>query len=426
MPESLRRQESGLILLNLAVMAGIAVAHALFAPALGAPSRLFFLVLFGRMALQVAELAWLQEDRTERALAAYSRFAIGLNLLFAFLLSQLGGLEDSHYVVLMIVPVLAAAFRYRPAGIALVLGAATGLTFLQLWLYFRAHGPVKATEYFEAANVVLIYVVVALVVSLLGRQVRSDQAALEASLRELRETRDLLVREEKLAAVGRLASGIAHEIRNPVAMILSSIAMGRGGGGLPREELDGIVEQEARRLERLTSDFLLYARQKPPERRPAELAAVLEYVAGLARARAAEAGVSLEVSCPEGLAADLDPFQIHQALLNLLLNALDATPAGGTVRLGAGPGEEEVRIFVEDSGGPIPPAAAERIFEPFFTTKPAGTGLGLAIGRSLARAHGGDIALAANEPGRVRFELTLPEGPALSLPEPREAAWRAS
>ena len=359
-----------------------------------------------------------QTVRQGSTLAVYAHASILLNLFFAFALSRLGGFQDSHYVVLMVVPVLAAAFRYRPVGVALVTAAAVALTFLEIWLYFRARsGPAGATEAFEAANVALIYVVVALVVAVLARQGRADQAALEANLEELRQTRDRLTAEEKLAAVGRLASGIAHEIRNPVSMILSSVAMSRSGGGLPREELDAIVTQEAERLERLTSDFLRYACERPPARRPTALPVALGYVAGLVQARCAEAGVELVVGCDPELAASVDSFQIHQALLNLILNAVDATPRGGTVRLQAQAAGVDVGLAVENSGAAIPEAAVARLFEPFFSTKPAGTGLGLAIEPQHRPRPRRRLGLAVNSAGRVRFDLTLP-GARCAVPDP--------
>ena len=107
------------------------------------------------------------------------------------------------------------------------------------------------------------------------------------------------------------------------------------------------------------------------------------------------------------LAATVDRGQIERALLNLLLNAVEATPAGGRIALRARANGPAGVLEVENSGDPIPPDALSRIFEPFFTTKRHGTGLGLAIAKNVARGHGGDLRVAANEPGRVTFALTL-------------------
>jgi signal transduction histidine kinase len=104
---------------------------------------------------------------------------------------------------------------------------------------------------------------------------------------------------------------------------------------------------------------------------------------------------------------DIDAPQMEGALLNLVLNAIDATPSGGTVRLNASVAGELLKIDVEDSGPAIPETALPQIFEPFFTTKPAGTGLGLAIARSAAIAHGGDLHLSRNRDGCVMFSMML-------------------
>lgn len=409
-PEHLRRQEVALIQLNLGVLAGIVLVHVLFSPVLGTPPPSFFVVLISRFVMQALELIWLHglERGATRILRLYAHASIVGNLGFAFLLSWLAGLPDSHYVVLTVVPVLAAAFRYRAWAIATVVGAAGGITLAEVALLPR-HGN-EASEYFEAASVVLVYAVIATVVALLARSLREERAIAERHLAELEATRDQLVREERLGAVGRLAGALAHEIRNPVAMIVSSLAMARGGGSaaLERHELDAIVEHEASRLERLTADFLAFSRQPTVARQATSLATTLGYVAGLAHAKLAQAGLALTVDCPPDLEARLDPFQIHQALLNLLLNAIAAAPPGSTIGLSAGTAGRRLRIAVENAGQPIADADRERIFEPFVSSRPEGSGLGLAITRNIARAHGGDVALENNQAGRVRFALDLP------------------
>lgn len=418
-PDSIRRQETGLILLNVTVLAGIALVHVLFAPRFGTPPRLFFLVLMGRILLQTIELIVVQSDReiVRRSLPTYAHASIWINLLFALLLSRLADFQDSHYVVLMVIPIVAAAFRYPLAGVAFVVLSAASATFLEVWLYRREHPEVGMTEYLEAASMALMYVVVALVVSMLARQLRAEQRAVERSLIELERTRDRLVEEKKLAAVGRLASAIAHEIRNPVGLIVSSLALSRQGGegSLTREELDGILQTESARLERLTTDFLTYARSKPPQKQRTDVGTALAYIADLGKARAAGTGVLVRVDAPPALTADLDEFQTQQALLNLLVNALDVSPSGSTVVLGArrdGGGEAAVTLFVENAGPPISADLRERVFEPFFTTKRSGSGLGLAIARRIAQEHGGDLTLEVNEPGCVRFAFTVPDLPA--------------
>jgi signal transduction histidine kinase len=194
-------------------------------------------------------------------------------------------------------------------------------------------------------------------------------------------------------------------------MIASSLEMAAQDSTPPqtRAEMSDIARQEAARLTTLTNDFLAYARGKPLELQDVPLEDVTGYVASLVRARAMEAGISLAQSAAPGLRARLDPFQLHHAMLNLVTNAFDATSAGGTVTIGAAAFNAGVfDLFVEEMAEPIPPEVVAKLFEPFFTTKTQGTGLGLPIARRIAQAHGGELLLTRNEPGRVRFTLRLP------------------
>lgn len=406
---SLLRADVILGLLNLAVLAALLLVHTLFISLLGPPSRFLVLALATRFLLLLAELFWLQKQ-TAPPTAKYLHYSLWTNIGFAFLASILGGAADSHYSVLMVLPIIAAAARLRLASTLGIVGVAAGLTFLEVWLYFRHHPPGDSSEYFEAATVSLIFLVVALVVWALVRSLKAEEEKLRESLTEQQRLQEKLVTEEKLAAIGRLASAIAHEIRNPVAMISSSLVMGRRSQEVAtKEEMFAIAEQEAARLESFTTDFLNYAHGKEPARKTTNVAATLGYVASLVKARAEEAQITIAVACDEALQAQFDDFQIQQALLNLVTNALDATPTGGKILLGARlDATDSVQIFVENSGAAIPADAAARVFEPFFTTKKQGTGLGLPIVRNIAQAHQGTVALTVNEPGRVRFTLTLP------------------
>ncbi|MFL5404824.1 MAG: ATP-binding protein, partial [Myxococcales bacterium] len=322
-------------------------------------------------------------------------------VLFAALVSHRGSGQEHLYTILMGIPVIAAAVRLGLPGLGAVLATTVALTIGQLWMARPAQGSTKLLESFEATTVSLIFLVVAAVVRLLATQLQRRES-------ELRRNRDRLVREEKLAAVGRVASAIAHEVRNPVSMIASAVGMVRRPDTSEelRVELLDIVGHESVRLERLTQDFLAYARQRAPQPRETFLPDAVGLVAGLVRPRAIELGVALETGSEEAPAA-LDPFQVQQALLNLVRNALEATGRGGTVSLSARRENGFAVFAVENSGSAIPDDLVSRLGEPFFTTKPEGTGLGLAIARSIANAHGGDLTLANNAPGRVRFELRL-------------------
>lgn len=418
-PELLQRQETVLVVLNLTVLAGIATVYLIFGGVgmAGPPGRAFFTVLMTWFLVQALALVWLVgHDGATRGvpLLAWVSLSIWLNLAFSFALALSGGMEDTHTVVLLVIPVIAAAFRYTGIGIVLVVATAVSVTYLQLLLYYRHQTALATTEYFEATNAVMVYIVVAIVVASLVGHLRRDAQRLHASFVELEAARDRLVREEKLAAVGRLAGAIAHEVRNPVAMIVSALRLANDEtvDATKRLEWFAVASDEARRLETVTQDFLTYARQKEPDRRPTSLATAAGYVAGLARAREAASGVKLSVECPADATVHVDAFQLYGALLNLLVNAFDATPAGGEIMLGASaePGGG-ARMWVENSGPAIPADVVPRLFEPFFTTRSQGTGLGLAIARTTARAHGGDVELTTNADGHVRFTLWIAAAP---------------
>jgi two-component system sensor histidine kinase PilS (NtrC family) len=217
------------------------------------------------------------------------------------------------------------------------------------------------------------------------------------------EMEEQLVRSERLAAVGRLAAGLAHEIRNPLASLSGSIELLEAE--LPQLKADArrlfrIVHRETERLNRLLTEFLHFARPEPRKRERMALAECLRELAELLKA--ARCGpVAVELDVPESLAVLGDPDRLRQVFWNLLLNAAEAEPADGRVRVRAEPLEAsgEVAITVEDRGKGIPESMRSQVFDPFFTTKPHGTGLGLATVHRIVEAHRGRIQISS-EPGK--------------------------
>jgi signal transduction histidine kinase len=410
-----RRENVVLILMNLGVMLGLLGLHLIFRPVLGVISAGSALALAARFLMQLGELAMLARPTAElerRGTEAYAAITVFTHVAFASILSLLSPGQESHYVVLLVIPVIAAAFWFRLTGLILTVAVATGLTVFQVWVPVGVLPQGRLVEYFEATTVALIFILVAIVVRLLARQLWDREDTLHHSLSHLADAREQLVKEERLAAIGKLSFAIAHEIRNPVTMIAcSATAASRPEASEEtRAECLGIIAQESGRLERLAGDFLSYARHRPLEIRCVTLATTLGAAGGLARQRAEEAGIELTLDLVEETSGELDPFQIQQALLNLLMNALDATPSGGHIRMGGNTEGGRLRLWVENSGAALPPAVVEHLGEPFVSTKPLGTGLGLAITRSIARAHGGDLVLEENHQGQVRLALNLPAG----------------
>ncbi|MCE9563990.1 MAG: hypothetical protein K8U57_18260 [Planctomycetes bacterium] len=224
------------------------------------------------------------------------------------------------------------------------------------------------------------------------------------------QERDLL-RAEQLAAVGQLAAGVAHEIRNPltgIKFLVEGALRPANSAPLSTEDLQ-LIRQEIVRIERTIQGLLNFARTPPPNRHRQDLRDLVAEAAGVARGRAEAKPVALRVQRPQDpIPAAVDHDQMISLLTNLLFNAIDAAPPGGEVGVQIVPGDAGILVEVTDTGPGIDPAITNRLFTPFATTKPTGTGLGLTVARQVAKDHGGTLT-AANRPlGGACFTLTLP------------------
>jgi len=406
-----QRQESIFIILNLVLLTVLLFLHWRFTSFWGNPSQPLVIATASVFFLKSLELIWVQRLKRPLqpiTLVVLTWTSILINLGLAILLAVLTDHEDSPYFVLMAVAILEAAFRLELTTVLAVITVADLSLFFVVWRYFEKHPPLDIGEYFEAGTTSLMFAIVGVVVWRLVRDLRQKETRLANNVLELERTREKLLQEERLSAVGRLSSAIAHEIRNPVAMITSSIATAKQLSGAEREEMFEIASAEAARLVRLTTEFLDYARPRTPDLAPTSVADTLAYIADASRAHASQKGLQIEAKVSDALEVEADAGQLQQALMDLVLNALDAASADSSITLTAHCMDHRVCIDIENVGDPIPPPALGRIFEPFFTTKPHGTGLGLAIARNIARAHGGDLVIAANGPQRICFSLILP------------------
>ncbi len=213
---------------------------------------------------------------------------------------------------------------------------------------------------------------------------------------------------EKLASLGELSAGLAHEIRNPLG-IIKNAAEGLLNKERGREEqmfLLNIIVQESKRLNKLVTDFLQFARPRPPEKVRASLKELVEEVVFSLEGEAKERGVSFRLSL-EDVVLSLDRDQMRQVLLNLIFNALEAMPQGGGISIVLSEGGEVACLRIEDTGVGIPQEYLDRIFDPFFTTKEKGTGLGLALAYRIVEAHGGTIGVESGQ-GGTTFTVRLP------------------
>jgi two-component system, NtrC family, sensor histidine kinase HydH len=240
--------------------------------------------------------------------------------------------------------------------------------------------------------------------------------------------RDAL-RAEQLAALGQLAAGLAHELRNPLmAMkILVQSAAARGDGAGLRGRGLAVMEEEITRLERLTSTLLDYARPPRPEKRALDLGPLVEETLDLVSGQAGRKDVRLSCDLPgRPVWIEADPGQLRQVVLNLLLNALDAAPEGGEVRVrieGGSPsaGGDWLALRVEDDGPGLPTGEAPDLFAPFVSTKETGVGLGLPICKRIVEDHGGAVGAANRPGGGAVFTVRLPRRPTPAA-EPAPAA----
>jgi len=220
-----------------------------------------------------------------------------------------------------------------------------------------------------------------------------------------------IMQAEKMAAIGELAAGIAHEIRNPLGIITGSAETVRKHKDQKiREEMTNYILEESQRINGLISTFLDFGRPKEPKLVSCDLREVLEKTLLLLSPQAKTLGVEIKREIPQKLLqVSIDPDQMRQAFTNLGVNALEAMPHGGVLKvmvLENARGRVVVRF--SDSGKGIPKEVQPKIFEPFFTTKEGGTGLGLSIAHRIITQHGGDISVEGEEEKGSNFTITLP------------------
>ena len=234
----------------------------------------------------------------------------------------------------------------------------------------------------------------------------------------LRDAQERLLRQERLAALGQLAGGVGHELRNPLGVITNAIYY------LKKVQLDvsqkvaeylDLIDNNAQDAARIVSDLLDFARVKPADR---VSVSIDEFVKPVISKQPPPDGIQLVVDIPSDLApVYVDALQIQQVISNLVSNAYQAMPAGGVVTVSAEQvlGDEkeldadnQIKITIADNGSGIPPENLEKIFEPLFTTRTSGIGLGLAISKSLVQVNGGQIEVKSQVGESSVFTLKLP------------------
>lgn len=263
----------------------------------------------------------------------------------------------------------------------------------------------------------------------LQEQVQAVSAQIRQAAEELQRTRREAIRADRLAAVGQLAAGVAHELRNPltsVKLLVQAATQRRPARPLDDEQLH-VLQQEITRMENTIQGLLDFARPAQLRRVVHDLRQTVARALHLVDGRAKQQRVALVRQFPDHpLLVEGDPEQLHQVFVNLALNAIEAMAQGGTlhVRLAEDPAGRHCRVILADTGTGIPPAILPRLFEPFVTSKERGTGLGLAISLRIVQEHGGQLRGANRPEGGAEFLVEVPRaacpagaGPANPVPE---------
>jgi signal transduction histidine kinase len=258
------------------------------------------------------------------------------------------------------------------------------------------------------------------IAGLLAERERKQRISLEETKRELEQVYgelqqniDRLKKAERLHAAGQLSASLAHEIRNPLAGISGAAGIlkrGHASSDKMRDCLE-IIDKESLRLNKLLTNFLVFARPRAPRFQPTDFRAVIQSVTSLAAHAQSFASVTTTLDVPDELPeVRCDPELMKQVLLNVLINATEATAAGGMVAVSVRCNGSRLLVSVRDEGCGIAAEKEEQIFDPFFTTKENGTGLGLSIASKILEQHGGALLAQRNSDRGMTFTIELPVG----------------
>ncbi len=318
------------------------------------------------------------------------------------------------------IPIVLGAFNFGLKG-ALSASVFASLVYIPHAFTNVAH--MDPANSVEKLLEILLYNVVAIITGVLAARERTERERqqgiaerLRATLEEKEVLEGQLVRSGRLQALGELTAGLAHEIRNPLASIKGSAQAiaDEVAPDSPRQKLVTIQKRELERLQSILDRFLSFARPSATVMDSVVLCDVAHHVVSLTEAQARKLGITIE-SVPQSLWLKVkgDREQLAQVVLNLLLNALDVTPAMGTVTLACFEGKRHGRSFgclcVDDEGPGIPQELRQQIFNPFFTTKEGCSGLGLSIAARIMDQHDGYLEVASPGPrGGGRFTIWVP------------------
>jgi signal transduction histidine kinase len=349
--------------------------------------------------------------------------SLGLKIALSYLLVGFSHSAESYYYQIFLIPVVSAATTFE-LGAVIAVTAIVGLAYFSFLLPFiRDYDrfPLPPDQISLMSLRVAFFAIVAFLVYEQARakrlqMARTEEAAakLAASNQSLREAQVSLRRSERLAALGQLTAGLAHELRNPLGTMKASaeMLMRESVRESPevRAEMAGYIGSEVNRMNSLITSFLNFARPLQIHPAEADLCVVVNEVIRQQADLAQERQVRLVARQESARQFCFDADLLTVALANLVQNAIQASVAGQEVEVRTERSGSDVKIWVTDQGHGIPPQHLENIFNPFFTTKPQGVGLGLPIVAKIVDEHQGRIQVFS-DPGRgTKFEIVLPAG----------------
>ncbi|NPV92810.1 MAG: DUF4118 domain-containing protein [Firmicutes bacterium] len=302
-------------------------------------------------------------------------------------------------------PIILSAYKYGLRG-GLVASIISSVMYApHLLLYMGTPGILMVNQLME----ILLFIAVGTITGVMSGLEQKQKQQLRDQLQQLRRMEEEVRVADRLGAVGQLASGVAHEIRNPIGIIGAAAQIAREEAGDNRTVQDSlkIILKEVDRANQVVSGLLDFSRPSRMEFSSVDIGEVANEAMQLTMQYAAQHGIALKVIIPKQrplVVADRE--KLKQAIINLVFNAVQSSKAGGTIQVALKEAASEddptaagVSIEISDEGSGIPPEMLSRVFDPFFTTRDKGTGLGLAIVHRIVRDHGGQIRIES-EPGR--------------------------
>ncbi|NOY78026.1 MAG: sensor histidine kinase [Calditrichaeota bacterium] len=326
------------------------------------------------------------------------------------------------YKTLYFIPIILAAFWYDLAG-ALTTSLIISLVYLP-HVIFQWGGSFS----FNSSRIlmILLYNIIALVTGYLAQREKQERARyqeaaeklddsyerLKAQSDQLRLIEEKLRQTERLSTLGELTASLAHEVRNPLGSIkgvAEILSEEYAESGKNREFVD-ILQTEVSRLNEVVGNYLNFARTNRVQKKPTNIVEVLQSTLALVRVKINHAGIRMRIHLPEEEVPVLgDEHLLRQALLNLVLNAINAMPNGGDLAVNLNEKEELVEICLKDSGTGIPRNKMKDIFRVFYTTRESGTGLGLPISKRIIEEHGGKLLLKSEYQKGTQAIIILPK-----------------